>query len=236
MQCGTSGGVMIEFAAVEVVNRLQKSAVIQTIRKYGLDYDKIWIFDKIHHEINQFCSKHSLQQVYIDLFDTLDENLSFALQTDSRKWAPGLEIIAARVTKPTIPPAIYRHFEAMEEEKTKLLIATAEQKLVALEGETEKQLSIIRAEMASAVSKIHMEKQMLKEITDQKVNKISDTIYVNHEKSLSDAANYRKQKQAEANKLKLTASFHENLFNQQLKSVPKVFVGSDLSKLQDSLQ
>jgi hypothetical protein len=28
-------------------------------------YDRIWIFDKIHHEINQFCSKHSLQEVYI---------------------------------------------------------------------------------------------------------------------------------------------------------------------------
>ena len=31
------------------------------MRKYGINYDKIWIFDKIHHEINQFCSQHSLQ-------------------------------------------------------------------------------------------------------------------------------------------------------------------------------
>jgi len=42
-------------------------------------------------------------QVYIDLFDRLDENLAAALQRDCDKWAKGIEIIAARVTKPRIP-------------------------------------------------------------------------------------------------------------------------------------
>ena len=46
----------------QVVNRLKKESVFETIRDYGVNYDKIWIFDKIHHEINQFCSKHTLQE------------------------------------------------------------------------------------------------------------------------------------------------------------------------------
>ena len=41
----------------------------ETLLNYGVNYDKTWIYDKIHHEINQFCSSHSLQQVYIDMFD-----------------------------------------------------------------------------------------------------------------------------------------------------------------------
>lgn len=45
------------------------------MKEYTIEYDKTWIFDKIHHEINQFCSKHTLQEVFIDKFDTLDENL-----------------------------------------------------------------------------------------------------------------------------------------------------------------
>lgn len=45
------------------------SHVHATIKEYGVDYDKTWIYDKIHHEINQFCSSHSLQEVYIDKFD-----------------------------------------------------------------------------------------------------------------------------------------------------------------------
>jgi len=33
----------------------------------------------LSHEINQFCSKHSLQDVYINQFDTLDESLVIVL-------------------------------------------------------------------------------------------------------------------------------------------------------------
>ena len=53
----------------QVVNRLHKDYVYDTLLNYGVQYDNTWIYDKIHHEINQFCSSHSLQQVYIDVFD-----------------------------------------------------------------------------------------------------------------------------------------------------------------------
>lgn len=56
-------------AYVQVVNRLHKDHVYDTLLNYGVQYDNTWIYDKIHHEINQFCSAHSLQQVYIDMFD-----------------------------------------------------------------------------------------------------------------------------------------------------------------------
>jgi len=51
--CGTSGGTMISFDKVEVVNRLRSDLVYATIKNYTVNYDKTWIFDKIHHEINQ---------------------------------------------------------------------------------------------------------------------------------------------------------------------------------------
>jgi hypothetical protein len=67
--CGTKGGVMISFEKIEVVNRLNRDYVYDTILEFGVSYDKTWIYDKIHHEINQFCSSNSLQEVYIDKFD-----------------------------------------------------------------------------------------------------------------------------------------------------------------------
>jgi hypothetical protein len=54
---------------IEVVNLLASDAVYDIVRNYTADYDKPLIFDKVHHELNQFCSVHSLQEVYIDLFD-----------------------------------------------------------------------------------------------------------------------------------------------------------------------
>ena len=101
--CGTAGGVVIYFSRIQVVNRLSKGHVWETIKHYGAKYDKTWIFDKVEHEINQFCSRHTLQEVYIDLFKTLDDSLKQALQKDCKVYVPGLEIIAVRTTKPTVP-------------------------------------------------------------------------------------------------------------------------------------
>lgn len=66
--CGTADGTLIEFEKIEVVNQLREKHVYKTILNYTEDYEKLWISDKVHHEINQFCSKHSLQEIYIDIF------------------------------------------------------------------------------------------------------------------------------------------------------------------------
>lgn len=44
------------------------SLVYDIVKNYTADYDKALIFNKIHHELNQFCSVHTLQEVYIELF------------------------------------------------------------------------------------------------------------------------------------------------------------------------
>jgi len=44
------------------------SSVYDIVRNYTADYDKTLILNKIHHELNQFCSAHTLQEVYIELF------------------------------------------------------------------------------------------------------------------------------------------------------------------------
>ena len=66
--CGTSGGTVITFDKIEVVNRLKREYVHETIKNYTVDYDKTWIYDKIHHEINQFCSAHTLEEACISLY------------------------------------------------------------------------------------------------------------------------------------------------------------------------
>eukprot|EP01052_Picozoa_sp_SAG31_P038597 SAG31_NODE_5188_length_2691_cov_1.557099_4_plen_111_part_00 len=89
----------------------------------------MWIHDKIHHEINQFCSRHTLQEVLIERFKEIDEQLMATLQEQCDRYNTGVEIFAVRVTKPIIPPAIMRNYEAMEVEKTRLLIAAEASKV-----------------------------------------------------------------------------------------------------------
>ena len=120
--CGTQGGVLIYFERIEVVNRLSSELAWQTIKNYTVNYDKTWIYDKIHHEINQFCSKHTLHEVYIDKFDQMDEHLMDVLQANAKQWAPGIEIISIRVTKPSIPKELEKNYVEIERQKTQLQI------------------------------------------------------------------------------------------------------------------
>ncbi|KAL8150213.1 hypothetical protein V2J09_020021 [Rumex salicifolius] len=244
--CGTKGGVMIYFTRVEVVNRLHKDHVYDTLLNYGLHYDNTWIYDKIHHEINQFCSSHSLQQVYIDMFDQIDERMKEALQGDCTRYAPGIEILSVRVTKPVIPESIRQNFEQMEEERTKAFIAIEKQKVAEKEAETQKKMAISEAEKNANVSKIIMEQKLRERESTKRMQQIENEIYLAREKSLSDANTYRTMKEAEANKLLLTPQFLELRFIESIANNSKVFYGNKLpgmifyqkllgSFLQDSL-
>merc|ERR1719153_165231 len=202
--CGTSGGVMIYFDRIEVVNVLLSSSVHDIVKNYTADYDKPLIFDKVHHELNQFCSSHNLQEVYIELFDQIDENLKNALQADLTEMAPGLKVHSVRVTKPKIPEAIRKNYELMESEKTKLLISTQKQKVIEKDAETERKKAVIEAEKEAQVAKIKYEQNILEKEAMQKMETINDQMHVAKEKSKADAEFYKIQKQAESNTLLLS--------------------------------
>merc|ERR1712012_970261 len=226
--CGTSGGVMIYFDRIEVVNILSRGSVYDIVRNFTADYDKPLIFDKVHHELNQFCSSHSLQEVYIDLFDKIDENLKNAIQGDLSQMAPGLNVISVRVTKPKIPEAIRKNYELMESEKTKLLISTQRQRVVEKEAETERKKAVIEAEKEAHVAKIQFERMIMEKESIQKMEAIDDAIHLAKEKSRTDAEFYRIQKQAEANKLLLTSEYLELQKYSSLTNNQKVFFGPDI--------
>ncbi|GAB5373319.1 hypothetical protein AAMO2058_001740900, partial [Amorphochlora amoebiformis] len=198
--CGTSGGVVLYFEKIEVVNRLRRAHVYKTIKNYTVDYDKTWIYDKIHHEINQFCSTHTLQEVYIDKFDQLDEALVSSLQAGCNNNAPGIEIIAVRVTKPVIPNSIRSNYEEMEREKTKLMVAQQTQLVTLKEEETIAKREVIEALKQKRVSEINGRKLIAEKQTEQKMSEIENKVFLDTQKALADAELYTAQKEAEANK------------------------------------
>merc|ERR1719211_327664 len=226
--CGTSGGVMIYFDRIEVVNVLLSSSVHDIVKNYTADYDKPLIFDKVHHELNQFCSAHNLQEVYIDLFDQIDENLKNAIQSDLSSMAPGLKVLSVRVTKPKIPEAIRKNYELMEGEKTKLLISTQRQKVVEKEAETERKKAVIEAEKEASVGKIQYERKIPEKESLQKMAKIEDEMHLAKEKSKTDAEFYRIKRESEANALLLSKEYLDLKKFEALSSNRKVYFGPDI--------
>jgi len=229
--CGTSGGVMIYFDRIEVVNVLSASAVHDIVKNYTADYDKPLIFDKVHHELNQFCSAHNLQEVYIDLFDQIDENLKNALQADLTTQAPGLIVLSVRVTKPKIPESIRKNYELMEAEKTQLLISNARQKVVEKEAETARKKAVIEAEKEAHVARIQYERKVQEKESIRKMEEIEDHIHLAKEKSKTDAEFYKIQKQAEANRLLFTQEYLELKKYEAAATNRKVYFGPQLPNI-----
>ncbi|CAJ0944458.1 unnamed protein product, partial [Mesorhabditis belari] len=226
--CGTSGGVMIYFDRIEVVNILSPDSVFAIVKNYTVDYDRVLIFNKVHHEVNQFCSSHTLQEVYIDLFDQIDENLKKALQEDLTVMAPGLYVQAVRVTKPKIPEAIRHNYEMVEAEKTKLLVASQHQKVVEKEAETERKKAVIEAEKQAQVASIVHQQTIAEKETSRKISQIEDESNLARIKARADAEFYQAQKQAEANKMLLTSEFLEMKRIEAVTTNNKIYYGPNI--------
>ena len=229
--CGTRGGIMTQFDKVEVVNRLPRPFVYDTIKQYGTDYDKTWIFDKVHHEMNQFCSQHTLQEVYIDKFDTVDDRLREALQKDCTDYATGIEIIAVRVTKPSIPNAIRKNYEEIEAKKTEYLIAVERQRVVEKEAETERRRAKIEAEKVAEVAFIRKEQEIREQEGSRNVSSIMDAMHLAKERAMADANAYRLEQEAEANKMLLTNEYLDYTRSMAIANQTKIYFGDKIPSM-----
>ena len=78
--CGTSGGVMIYFDRIEVVNVLQNTAVFDIVKNYTADYDKPLIFDKVREFRTVGCL-----MIILTKFRSTTSSISSALATPFRK-------------------------------------------------------------------------------------------------------------------------------------------------------
>uniref|UniRef100_A0A3B5M7Z9 Band 7 domain-containing protein n=1 Tax=Xiphophorus couchianus TaxID=32473 RepID=A0A3B5M7Z9_9TELE len=206
-------------------------SVYDIVRNFTADYDKALIFNKVHHELNQFCSVHSLQEVYIGLFDQIDENLKLTLQEDLTSMAPGLIIQAVRVTKPNIPESIRRNYELMESEKTKLLISQQTQKVVEKEAETERIKAVIEAEKVAQVAEIKFGQKIMEKETEKKISEIEDGAFLARQKAKADAEFYTALRVAEANKLKLTPEYLQLMKYKAIAANSKIYFGNDIPQM-----
>jgi len=244
---------MIYFDKIEVVNILNAEKAHQTIKDYGLNYDKTWIFEKVHHEINQFCSSHSLQEVYIEKFSTLDEALRQTLQKDCTTWNTGITVLSIRVTKPRIPEGVRKNYEDVEQKKTQALIASQQQTVSLKEQETikmqakiqadkEAEVAIIQAKQEANVATINAQKEVkvsgikvetsiLEKKGEQTREKIENDMHLDKQRTLADAAAFGIELEAQANQKKLTPVYLRSVLYNNLAKPEKIFFGDNIPQI-----
>lgn len=169
--------------------------------------------------------------MYITKFDTLDETLRDALQKDIDLYAPGIRIIAIRVTKPLIPPTIRRQYEEVEEKISMLKVAGEAQKLVEKQAETERKRALIEAEKQAAVEAVVLSAALKQKENEKQLADISNAMHAAKARADADAELYRATKEAEANKLRITPELLQLEAVKALANNTKIFWGDKLPSI-----
>lgn len=86
--CGTKSGMNLHFERIQVINKLNESHALEIIKAYSFQYDRLLIYDKIYHELEQFCSKHTFQEIFITEFASIGQHLKRKLQASC---PPGID-------------------------------------------------------------------------------------------------------------------------------------------------
>lgn len=223
--CGTSGGVMIHLATVEVVHRLQRSEVHNVLRTYGVEYAKTWINEPMHSEINQLCSQYTLQEILVEKFEQFDEILMKKMQEMLTDWAPGIEVIAVRITKPKIPMVIQRNFDRVEDERSRLLVVTQHQFNELKQAETERRSAVMEAEKLLEVASINSTRRISQVASRQEIASIEDAMIVERAKVHGDSLHYKILSAAESEKNLLSPAFLQFARAQHTYKNTKVYFG-----------
>lgn len=118
VSCGTNDGVHTIIKRIEIGNQLPESAVLTTVKRFGLLYDKYLVTDLVIHEIGAICSKQSAHEVSISRFDEIDDFLSDFLRKENKRQETGLQINFVRPTRPELPSSLNKYYLEVAEEKT----------------------------------------------------------------------------------------------------------------------
>ena len=60
----TKDGIQNTFHNVEVISDVNPAKVVPLVKKYGLEFHKTLVFDRIFEEIRIFCAAHDIDAIY----------------------------------------------------------------------------------------------------------------------------------------------------------------------------
>ena len=192
---------------IEVVYRLKRRHIVDTVRNYSSTYAKTWVEDPIHHEVNQICSRNDLNQIFIEKFGDLDEMLKATITQTVNQWAPGVEIVAVRVTKPSIPTKIQTLYERIERARSQLLVLEKQRKNIMKTAEIKASKMLATERKALEVSKIEMARRVEVARSEAEIQSIQDEVHVSRMKARADATYKSKLQLHESNERRLVPQF-----------------------------
>ncbi|KAJ6238587.1 erlin (er lipid raft associated protein) [Anaeramoeba flamelloides] len=207
VECGTSSGIMLNFNLVEVNTRLKHHLILDLVRNYSDSYLNLWIKQRVHHEMNELCSKKSVDEIFIHEFDKIDNRLKGSMQKTIDKYSPAIQIISVRVSKPSLPKNLLQGYTDIEKQKSYIKLANQKQPLELQKAETEKIRALENANKEFQVRQIEMKSKIEKIKSKREISKLEDQLLYARKKGIADGVSYKKKSEASINSKLLTKQY-----------------------------
>merc|ERR1712001_419526 len=161
----TRDGIQNSFEQIQVLSNVEQGSLIPLVKKFGLGFREVLIFDRIAEELRIFCANHTIDEVYnsmfLDIVSHVKTNVEDSIGRLGQEGIIGVKILNLVIPKPDIPSDIAANYKAVKVQWTEQLVATQQQKTEKIKKETESIKALLDAEREKDVLKTDIEKQLL---------------------------------------------------------------------------
>ena len=198
----TKDGIQNTFHNVEVISDVNPAKVVPLVRKYGLEFHKTLVFDRIFEEIRIFCAAHDIDAIYNTKFlEMVAHVTNKTIATISKLGEGGIKIYHLTIPKPDIPPDIAANYKEVKVQWTAQLVAKQQQHTEQIKKKTEELKAVADANRTKIVEKINIQKKILQKEGDKEISALENQIHKEREENKANIEKYSKEKLAEANTL-----------------------------------
>merc|ERR1712029_148826 len=224
----TKDAIQIHFHDVEVISSVPQEHVLWLVKKFGVNFRTVLVFDRLREEVKKYAFSHDIDDVYNERFLEMSESVIAETKKKIERLAQGkIEILNLIIPKPKIPEDIAANYQRVKVEWTEKLVAEKEQEKIQVRKETEELKAIADANRLKAVKKIDIEKQILQKEAEKNISAIENERYRLEEENKADVLKYKKEKEAEGNKLVFTDEYLKIHMSQVFSNNSKLYFSGD---------
>eukprot|EP00095_Tigriopus_kingsejongensis_P005664 maker-scaffold209_size256900-snap-gene-1.31 protein:Tk05664 transcript:maker-scaffold209_size256900-snap-gene-1.31-mRNA-1 annotation:"Erlin-2" len=228
----TKDGIQISFFKLQVMSSVELPQLISLIRKFGIEFKKALIFDRISEDLRLFCASKNIDEVYNSEFLDIAPTVKTKVESSVKRLGlDGVIILNLVVPKPDIPSDIAQNYKQVKVQWTEQLVATQQQKTETIKKQTEELKAIADAERLKNVLKIDLTKGLLQKEAEQNISRIENAILKERQENLARVDNFKKRQAAEANELLYSDNYVKLEVAKALSNNTKIFFSGEQAGL-----
>jgi len=232
VQAITKDGIEISFDGISVLSRTSKGKVVQLVKKFGSDFKKVLIEDRIQEDLRIFCANKTIDEVYNEQFLEIVQAVRDEVDAKIQDLGEGgVQILNLVIAKPDIPKDIAQNYKQVKVQWTEQLVAKQQKVTEEIKKETELLKAVADAKRQKEVLEIKIQEQIIETEGKQKISEINNKIVRDKQNNLADIAKYAKDKEAAGNTALYSPEYVKLQVAQSLTNNTKFFFSGQDSVL-----